>query len=46
MNLAKLLIDYKELNKKTVFDKYYIPNKEVLTFSKNLILEVDFGKQS
>ena len=27
---ARMMINYKEVNKNTKFDKYYIPNKEIL----------------
>ena len=48
---ARMVINYKEVNKNTKFDGYYIPNKEILInlargkiITVNLIVNRDFGK--
>ena len=51
MGKTRIVINYKEVNKNTKFDGYYIPNKEILinlakekTTTVNLIANQGFGK--
>ena len=48
---ARMVINYKEVNKNTKFDGYYIPNNEILiklargkNYYNKLIANQDFGK--
>ena len=46
---SRIVINYKEVNKNTKFDRYYIPNKEILInlerrITVNLTVNQDFGK--
>ena len=48
---ARMVINYKEVNKNTKFDGYHIPNKEILInlargkiITVNLIVNQDFGR--